>query len=65
MSDVWDYIDMLTNDALEEEAYQREKDRELEEAYARRPPLILDDGTCERCGLDCHLPPPMGGCFCA
>jgi prophage tail gpP-like protein len=66
VSDPWDYIDQLIEDAHEEEAYYREKDREIEEEQARRfTPTINADGHCSRCARDCHLPPSLGGCFCA
>jgi hypothetical protein len=63
MSDAWDYIDQITEDALEEEAYYREKDREAEEAQ-KRDAFPLASGACSRCGKDAYLPGSMGGCFC-
>ena len=63
MSDMWDYAEQVAQDAAEEDAYYREKDREIEEAQ-RQYPTIRDDGFCSRCGKDAHLPGSMGGCFC-
>jgi hypothetical protein len=63
VSDMWDYAEQAAQDAAEEEAYYREKDREIEAAQAREA-FLLDGGSCSRCGRDGHLPGSMGGCYC-
>jgi hypothetical protein len=63
--DPYEYAQAILEDALEEEAYYIERDREIEEEQRNAPPVIRDDWTCSRCGKETRLPAPMGGCFCA
>jgi hypothetical protein len=65
MSDFFDYAEQVMEDALEEDAYYREKDREIEEAEAQQVDVRPGPGgMCTNCGRDAYLPGSMGGCYC-
>lgn len=66
MSDFFDHAEQVMEDALEEEAYYIEKDRELEAEQQEQQDAAVPgaDGNCTRCGRDAYLPGGMGGCYC-